>query len=352
LSGLIKFMFGSLIIAIIFSPYNLIDLSNFLSSMRYESDVAFGRYVAFYTRQFVDTVPVIFQSMRIFPYALGWSIFILGLFGFFGLSWKSREYNLLRFAFLIYLIPNAFVFAKWTRFMAPVMPLMTLFTALIILKIKDQISKIHRKNQKFYILISNFTFYFLLFTLIIPGIAYLSIYQNPDVRFQASEWIYQNIAEGSRILSETANVVDIPIVSYNNYKNYKSYNLISFNFYNLDESLSLQYDLRKAINEADYIFVPSRRIWANYTCRTIQNSKFRIQNSTEKCKKLEEKYSILNQYYDNLFSGKLDFKLVKEFESYPKIKLLGKLIYKIPDEMAEESWSVFDHPVIRIYKKM
>jgi len=346
LTGLIKFVFGGFIVAVIFSPYNLLDLPNFLRSMGYESDVALGRYVAFYTRQFIDTVPVIFQSMKIFPYALGWPIFVLGLGGLFILSWKNRGYNLIRFALLIYFVPNAFVFAKWTRFMAPVMPIFLLFVVLFLLEIKVI------KIIKIIIIIVS----------ILPGLAYLSIYQNPDVRFQASEWIYQNIPVGSKILSETANVVDIPLASYYSYNRYKNYKVLSFDFYNLDESLALQYDLQKAIEEADYIFVPSRRIWANHTCIQNQKSKISLRRSfseasknqklNEKCKKLEQKYPILNQYYDDLFSGKLGFKLVKEFESYPKIDLFSKTIYKIPDEAAEETWSVFDHPVIRIYKKM
>jgi len=42
---------------------------------------------------------------------------------------------------------------------------------------------------------------------------------------------------------------------------------------------------------------------------------------------------------------------VAEFNSYPKITLFGKTFIEFPDENAEETWSVFDHPVIRIYKK-
>jgi len=335
LKSLIQFTLTSLLITVIFSPYNLIDLSNFLSSMRYESDVALGRYVAFYTRQFTETVPVIFQSTKIFPYALGCSIFILGLLGLFGLSWKNKDYNLLRFAFFIYFIPNAFVFAKWTRFMAPAMSILLLFAVLFLLEIKVI------KIIKIIIIIIS----------ILPGLAYLAIYQNPDIRFQASDWIYKNIPENSKILSETANVIDIPIIPNNNYKDYKSYKILSFDFYNVDESLALRYDLQKAIGEADYIFVPSRRIWANHTCIQVQSSKFKVQSESEKCKELKENYPILNQYYKDLFSGKLGFTLIKEFESYPKIEIFSKTIYKIPDETAEETWSVFDHPVIRIYKR-
>ena len=54
---------------------------------------------------------------------------------------------------------------------------------------------------------------------------------------------------------------------------------------------------------------------------------------------LKQKYPILNKYYDDLFSGKLGFTKVAEFSA------------GLNDEQAEETWTVFDHPVIRIYKK-
>jgi len=95
----------------------------------------------------------------------------------------------------------------------------------------------------------------------------------------------------------------------------------------LDESLQLQQELEEHLKKADYIFVPSRRIFANHP---------------------KSKYPVLNKYYEGLFNGKLGFEKVAEFESFPKIKFQ----VNFPDEVAEETWTVFDHPVIRIYKKI
>ncbi len=312
-----SFALCTLIFAFLFSPHNFINFQDFVSAIRYESDVALGRTLVFYTRQFFNTVPVWFQLTKVFPYVLGWPVFILGSLGVLGgLGWKDRKINLLRFAILVYFIPNAFLYAKWNRFMSPAFPLILVLAILIILKIKDQISNLSSKLK-----VLNFTLGFalcaLIFALILPGLAYLSIYQNPDVRFQASEWIYKNIPNNSYILSETANVVDIPI-SNETMKQLNNYNIISFNFYDLDESLKLQSELKNHIDKADYIFVPSRRIFANHP---------------------KDKYPLLNDYYEKLFSGKLGFQKVVEFSA------------GLNDENAEETWTVFDHPVIRIYKR-
>lgn len=174
-------------------------------------------------------------------------------------------------------------------------------------------------------------FYPLLFASVVPGIAFLSIYTNPDVRLAASEWIYKNIPKNSYILSETANVVDLPLNNIT-IKQYNKYRIIPFNFYDLDQDAKSQQELSEHLTNADYIIVPSRRVFANHGCEKVQNSK-------------------ICQYYRKLFNGELGFKKEAEFSSYPKIVLSGKTLIEFPDEEAEETWTVFDHPVVRIYKR-
>jgi hypothetical protein len=360
---LTKFVSLTLFISVFFSPHNLINFQELIGSMNYESGVATGSVLVFYTRQFVNVVPILFQFFNIFPYVLGWPILILFISGFIFLP-RNKEINILRFAFIAYFIPNAFLYAKWSRFMAPILPIILIAACLFlwetyiwvkyfitwkISNIKYQISKINSNNKAL-----NFTLGFalctLIFALILPGIAYLSIYQNPDVRFQASEWIYKNIPDGSYILSETANVVDIPFSTNNRtMKQSNNYQIISFNFYDLDQEPMLQEELKEHLKKADYIFVPSRRIFANSVCQypssEIKSLKqiqfFNFLNYYQNCHDLQKKYPLLNDYYRKLFNGELGFLQVAEF-SNPWLN----------DEQAEETWSVFDHPVIRIFKKV
>ena len=309
------FAFLTVVIFIFFSPHNFINFKDFISSMNYESEVALGRSLVFYTRQFFNTVPVLFQLDKIFPYVLGWPIFLMGIIGLIGLNWKDKKINLLRFTFLVYFIPSAFIYAKWSRFMAPILPLITIFAILFLLRIK----------------VINFIKIIIVIIAILPGLAYLSVYQNLDVRYKASEWIYKNIPNNSYILFETANVVDVPI-NNETMKQLNNYNAVSFNFYDLDISKELQSRLISEIEKADYIFIPSRRIFANHPKKT---------------------YPVLNKYYEDLFSGKLGFEKVAEFDSFPKICLpFTNNCLEFPDEEAEETWTVFDHPVIRIYKRV
>ncbi|PIY72292.1 hypothetical protein COY87_01775 [Candidatus Roizmanbacteria bacterium CG_4_10_14_0_8_um_filter_33_9] len=358
--SIVLFMVMSIITSLIFSPHNLISFKDFFSSFQYESSVALGKYITFYTRQFVFSIPVWFQINNIFPYVLGLPQFILFIFGFFFLPWKNARINLLRFSFLIYFLPNAFVFTKWTRFMAPIFPIMSIFAVIFIYSMygkskgKRQNSKMQVRSQTLntsYFLLIFLTFSFCLLTYL-PGIAFLSVYTSPDVRFTASEWIYDNIPSESKILSETANVIDIPIPTTNHKIPISNYQYLSFDFYNLDTNIELQNQLPYLEQSADYIFIPSRRIFTNHTCINLKTFPNITGDYPKRCMNLEDQYPLLNKYYNDLFSGRLGFEKVAEFSSYPKIQLFGKTIVEFPDEKAEESWSVFDHPVIRIYKRI
>ncbi len=353
----------ALIFGILLSPYNLIKLEDFYGSFQYESSVGLGTLNVFYTRQFFGTTPFLFQFDHIFPYALGYGVFIMSIAGFLFLPWKNRYLNLLRISFLLVFVPNAYVYAKWTRFIAPAYPIMLSLAVLFMFHFLKGIRNFLEELKSFQadksdgVVIKSIGIIICIIS-IIPGLAYLSIYQTPDVRFIASDWIYKNIPNDSKILAETANVVDIPIPSPQKLESHDAaynlhYNYVSFNFYDLDTESPLQNDLPHQIEFADYIFIPSRRIFANHTCYEIVNTEIKLQKYMDKrCQDLLKKYPLLNEYYGDLFGGKSGFIKVAEFSSYPRIELFGVKILEFPDENAEETWTVFDHPVIRIYKKV
>jgi hypothetical protein len=314
----------------IFSPHNLINFREFLSTVRYESAVALGTIDVFYTRQFFLADKVLFPLIKIFPYALGLPASLLFFLGFLFLNTRDSKINLLRLAFIIYFFLNLFIYTQWTRFYAPIFPLMIIFVILFLGK---------TKNVILFSLISLLT--------IIPGIAYLNIYQNQDIRIEASEWIYKNLPNNSYLLSETANVVDVPFLSENIYSKTFSYN--AFNFYDLDKNDFLLTELNQALTKADFIIIPSRRILFNFTCIKNPND-FAYQ--TKRCAILHKKYPHLINYYKNFVFNEENYRLIKVFSRYPQIKLFGRVVFELPDEVAEETFSVFDHPVIRIFQKI
>lgn len=325
----------TLVLTLTFSPYLWLNFPESRRILTYESLVAMGKIPVFYTRQFYHTLPGIFQMQKIFPFALGWPLFILGLTGFVltllaiakalqkkqisNFEWSLLVLNL---AFLTYFFSQAFLFTKWTRFMAPLFPFFTIFAALAIKNIGQKI-----RSSKLL-----FAYHLLLLTLLIlPGLFFSTIYFRPDIRLTASEWIYQNIPSGAKVLSESGNVVDIPVSSpHSPMPNIYHLTPVSFDFYRLDENPETLSKLITQLTQADYLIVPSRRVFANH-------------------QRLPEKFPLTAKYYQLLFSGKLGFKLIKEFSPF-NLSLVS-YHFSFSDESAEETWSVFDHPVIRIYQK-
>ena len=83
------------------------------------------------------------------------------------------------------------------------------------------------------------------------------------------------------------------------------------------------------LEQLDYLILTSNRTWGSIT-------------------KVQDKYPLMSQFYQNLFAGKLDFEKVAEITSYPTIPILN---IPIKDDFAEEAFTVYDHPKILIFKK-
>ncbi len=350
---LIRLMAVAIVFYIITSPYNLIAWQDFLGSMSYESGVGTGDFRAFYTRQFEDTIPFIFQMIHILPYALGGPLLLLFIFGFCFLPYK-KEYIFLRMQVLFFALPTLAMYAKWTRFLAPVYPLMIFIAALYLARLLN--TTFYGLSGKLVRIIGGIV----MVISMIPGVAYMAVYRSPDVRTVASEWMYANIDPQAQILSETANVVDIP---YDTPKTRLSmpqvrYHAESFRFYDLDTEPELKNDLRQWTENADYILIPSRRVFYNHTCfRPSSNGAFELHQSitgydSSHCARMRLYYPRLHRYYRELFSGSIGFEQIAQFTSYPRISLFGQTIIEFPDEDAEETWTVFDHPVVRVFRKM
>lgn len=312
------------IIFIITNPYSILDNEGFLSSFYFEKQIATGELPVFFTTQFKNTTAYVFQIVKIFPWIIGWPITILGFLGLIRLvvlGTKKRrleEYVIFAFLPLFYFAYTASLYVKWTRYMIPMLPFLAIGASHILKKV------LSKKN--------------LAATLIILGLivhqtlhtgAFMSIYTSPDTRIAASAWIHQNIPEGSKLLLEPNDVVALPL-DVDNLEN-RTYGLSWYDFYSLDDGGQIEKQIKLdnlavALAENDYLVIGSRRIYAN---------------------RMNKGFPITNQYYSLLFSENLGYKLVQTVSSYPKIMGI-----KFNDDNAEETFQVFDHPKILIYKNM
>lgn len=295
------------------SPFILLDFPSFLSSVRYESFVAFGTLPVFYTGEFYNSIPVIFQLTKIYPFLINPLMTILFVpsliyLTFTAIKKNNFSYYLLFTIYYSLFLPQAFLFTKWTRYILPTLPFMYLILAIFFERF---ISK-RILNVVIFIGIV-FTVSYFITTLI-----------NQDTRVKASLWIKENIPAKSIVLSE---VYDMGIMPFNRYLQ----NISLFNFYDLDQAPDIKsLELENFLSQSQYIILPSQRILKT---RLVNNDKF------------------LNGYkfYNELINGRLGYKKIYETpcDIFCKITYLGNPVFAL-----EQTVNVFDRPTIFIFKKI
>lgn len=303
--GALFLFLATLTVSILFSPYNLIAQNDFRSALSYETQVATGVMKVFYTNQFLHSPAYLFQLIKIFPYTSGLPVYIFSLAALIYLVAQIKKNKFTRFSVviigsvLIYFLYFGQVYVKWTRFMSPLFFIPPLLTAYLFRQLRGKLLKTA-----------------VTIICLIPGLFFMNLYFSPDIRLQASAWIDQNIPPSSFILSEAGNVVNLPLTR-------NDFHTSNFDFYNLDSDSSLFPKLISDISSAEYILIPSRRIFAN---------------------QFGSGFPYSSKYYQSLADGRLGFIKIQTFS--PKVDFL------LNSEAAEETWSVFDHPTIRLYKKV
>jgi YYY domain-containing protein len=268
-------------------------------------------------------------------------------------------YELIRYRKLEHLLPLAYVgltffyhailFVKFMRYFLPIYPFLILFAAYAVLwfwryantpaepaaetveaeaspKWWDRIG--HRiplrANRPLAVSVAGFV----VIGTLIYALAFSSIYSRPNSRIQASRWMYQNLPQGSVLANEHWDDW-LPIGGVDGFTSYGDqgmFKAVEMRNYEADHPDKLNWMVEN-LTQANYIILSSNRLY-------------------DSIPRLPLRYPLTSRYYQLLFSGELGFERIKEFTSYPTF--LG---ISIPDQSAEESFSVYDHPRVQIFQK-
>lgn len=300
----------ALLVYLLFSPHYLLNFDLFWQSFNYEASVATGRLGVFYTEQFKNITPFLFELTSVVLPSIGILVLVLAFLGLLLQIKQKRLY--LPVLLLLLSLQSLVTYAKWARFLVFIYPLLIYFSV----KGLSWLSK--RFSQQQWLVI------FVLVCQIFFAVIFFRLYLIPDTRLSADKWINANLPSGSKIVTEAANVIDLPISKHN-------FNVYSVFLYDLDQNPVLSQQTQDLLRNSDYVIVPSRRVFHNYTCfRFFLDKPVWVEN----CDK-SKIYPEINRYYSLLFSNQ--FKLIKIFKVFN-------------DENFEETLSVFDHPVVRIYQ--
>jgi YYY domain-containing protein len=164
------------------------------------------------------------------------------------------------------------------------------------------------------------------------GWGFLAIYRRPLSRATASEWIYANVPPGSVIANEHwDDGLPLRIEGKDGFGSFGYHGLSSSSDGSMqmygEDTPEKREQLYQWLDEADYIVLSSNRLWGSIP-------------------RLPLRYPMTTLYYKLLFEGKLGFEQVLRVTSFPTI-------FGIPfdDTQAEEAFSVYDHPEVRVFRK-
>ncbi len=304
----------ALVTFIILSPYAFIDKTKFLESMAYESGVATGKLKVVYVLQFEKTLPYLFQLKNLI-WQVG-PVVLLGYLGFLLLLFtaiKKKNKKLLIFVSfpLAYFVYVGSWHTKFIRYMVPLIPFLIMAASWLIFEVQKK----WRQWGSFLIILA-------LGSSLFWSFAFFSIYTRESTRITASQWIYQNIPQEVKILGEHWDD-GLPIGIDGNSPS--QYQIEQLTIYDADTPQKIEYYSQK-LSQANYIIINSRRLYGTLMY-------------------LPGKYPITSRYYQLLFSGRLGYRKIAEFSSYPS--LFG---ITINDDATEETFQVYDHPKILIFQ--
>ncbi len=155
------------------------------------------------------------------------------------------------------------------------------------------------------------------------SIAFVSIYQREDPRVQASRWIYDHVESGKTLLTELWEFA--PLVSIAG-KHPVEYRVLEYDAYTPDSDAKIR-TIAEQLSETELIVLATRRLYGSIL-------------------RVPEQFPLTANYYKLLFDGLLGFTPVEPFTSYPS--LFG---VTFNDDLADESFSVYDHPKTLLFRK-
>jgi hypothetical protein len=325
----------TLAIFLIIEPYALIDFPNFIAQTMQQSAMTNNAFTFPYTLQYVGKIPYLYELTNIFFFGLGP---ILAILSFFGLGilmhlviQKNKQTQWAQETILlVFFITYFFIVGKFAigfmRYMLPLYPLLCLFAAYAIIQLDKKIKR-HIDIQKTYLLYASYGILYLL--LLLYPFSFLHIYTKNNPRVDATTWIQTHIQPRKTIAVEHWDD-QLPLTGSDNYT------IETLSIYDTDTDIKWAI-INQQLQKADYLIIASNRLYT--PLQKLTNCQQLLQG---KC------YTKTAAYYQQLFSNKLGFQKVAEFTNYPTIPIVN---LPLNDQWADESFTVYDHPKIMIFKK-
>ena len=326
-------------------PYALIDFKELQAQTIQQSQMTSNAFTFPYTLQYVGKIPYLYEAKNIFFYGLGPLLGTLAFIGAANFTFiafakaktgrRAKELILLSFFAAYVFVVGKFAIG-FMRYMLPVYPLLSLFAAFAAFWLFTFLKK-NIKNQ----LIYYFSLFIFQFSFLIWPLSFLHIYTQKNTRSLATDWINTSIPAGKTLAIEHWDD-SLPLTGQ------EKYHMLTLTLYDPDTPEKWM-NTDRELKQTDFVIIASNRLYVP------------LQKLTD-CQHLppDRCYRTTAVYYRHLFTGQnvlmddasgqeVRFEKVAEFSDNPTIPFLG---IPINDQGADESFTVYDHPKVMIFKKI
>ncbi|HSP93529.1 MAG TPA: DUF2298 domain-containing protein [Thermoanaerobaculia bacterium] len=296
-------------------PYAILDFRAYIHDILEQSRMVRNAGIVPYTNQYIGVTKYLYDLQQMILWGMAP---LLGLAAVWGtircVGRVFRKVNTAELVLLSWVLPFFAVTGsfdvKFLRYLLPIYPLLILFGAAWL----ESWAERARTGRVVRAIVLAGTAVALL--------SFLTIYTRRHPVLRASEWFYENVPAGARVVTQHWDEgFPFPLPD----RDPSRYQIFQMPYYEPDTREKIA-GICRELAAADYAVLPTKRVYGSVTLAP-------------------EKFPFTSRYFYELFGGDLGYTLVKDFASRPS--LLG---IEIPTELADESFSVYDHPKVLIFR--
>lgn len=322
------------------NPYPLFAPDVFMSWMESLKGFLTGTDQRNWIFQFTGTT-VAFWFTNLLWFGMGPPLLLAALAGAGWALWRRRTGDVLVLTYLgFYLATVGTGFMKFVRYAIPLIPLFSLLAARLLVELQERLQGRSRTAARALAAA-------VLVVTALLGVSYLNIYRVGDPRVQASRWIHENIPAGTTVAVDNSRTTP-PLGTIFTQPDFNENYVLCLGD---DECVKENHYVIKVImfrNYATHKLNPPER-FREYIAERLAGAEWLIMGEefSEQYRKRPDAYPAVVQFYQDLADGKTAFREERVFRARPS--LFG---FEWSDDRAELSFRMFDHPRIRIYRRI
>lgn len=309
-------------------PYAIIRWDRFIADIRAQLQMNSDAYIFPYTLQYVETTAYWYYIKNFMMWGVGpviFSLFIAGLLFTIRLLVVKRHTTSFNWLLMVYMCLNLVYFlvlgrsaVKFMRYMLPMYPFMAVMAGCGMVRLTQGLVNFRLRAMFTALVLVMASLWTLMF---------VNLYSIPHTRIQASDWMIERIPTGS-VLGVEHWDDRLPL------RGGEKFLYEDLELYNLPDDENKWIGIQRQLSKIDYIVIASNRLYTP------------LQRLSD-CQQFEKCYPLTAEYYQKLFNGELGFVKVAEFSNYPH--LFG---IQLVDDAADESFTVYDHPKVMVFKRL